>query len=249
MTARDKNDRHHLEGRLDEWGESPTPPVDGAFANRLEASLRQEMINEPAGSAGWSALLFRPSVIVVGLAVVIIGFALAARSSDDVGLADGVESTIPIPPTTMDERTTTTSTPDGSLVVPPITTDELPSTTTDQTTIPRSTAPQTTDAAPTTTGDATTIQPVSIIDLTVERDGRQVVASWTLRREVDSIVGWVLIASIGGDGDLIASSRDPATRTLTGRLANIDQTLRVEGRDSRGVAIVSSEEVPVSPGG
>ncbi len=37
--------RDDLEAELSDWGRSETPQADGAFANRLETSLRRDMLN------------------------------------------------------------------------------------------------------------------------------------------------------------------------------------------------------------
>ncbi len=246
-----------LEEELSEWGRSETPPVEGAFANRLETSLRREMLDRSAvASRGWSAVFFRPGVVVMAIAVLIFGFAFVSRAADEVGVADG-NSTVPIPTTVVVATTSSQSTQaPGSTrdpippstdkdvqpqvtttaSLPPNTTAETAPTVSDQTTIPRPTVP------------ATTIPPEATIDLAVRRDGRRVTASWTASGETDSIVGWVLIASIDGDGDLVATSREAETRSLSGPLTDLGQTFRVEGRDRGGVVVVMSEEVALSRG-
>lgn len=143
-----------LERRLDEWGESATPPVDGAFANRLEVSLRQEMIAEPVSvRGGWLGQLLRPGVVVVAAAVMIAGFALASRPSGDGGLADDA---VPLPETTTTDEPATTTSAALSDVAPttvPAVTDVLP--------VPTTTAEQigdpTSSSSPPRTG--TTLPP------------------------------------------------------------------------------------------
>lgn len=265
-----------LEDELDEWGRSETPSVDGAFANRLETSLRREMLDRSSREEqGWLGAAFRPGVVVMAIAVLVFGLAFVSRGSDDGGLADG-DAPVPNPTTIAVETTSSPSTDTpGSTeeptspstsgdVQPNVTTDEMtttvpPETTddgsaptvSDQTTIPRTTVPFTEPATtePPTTVDATTIPPSSRIDVIARRNGRQVTASWTLDGDVGSIVGWVLIASIEGDGDMIAISRDAATRRLTGQLTDLEQTIRVEGRDRSGAVVISSEEIALSRDG
>ncbi len=252
-----------LDHELDEWGRSKTPPVDGAFANRLEASLRREMLDRSSGpNRGWAGVVFRPGVVVMAIAVLLFGVAFVSRASDDAGVADGTETTVPttatLPSTTtiVAQTTVTTAAPKQEsdpprTVIVPTPTVEPGSPGPEQTTVPPTTVPPTTvppTTVPPTTGETTT-PAAPIIDLTIERDGRQVTASWVFERETDRIVGWVLIASLDGEENLIADSRDVTTRILTGRVTDLEQTFRVEGRSRDGAAVVTSDEVTVNRGG
>ena len=256
-----------LEDELGEWARLDTPPVDGAFANRLETSLRHQMLDEPARAARpWLGAVLRPGVVVMAIVVLVLGFAYASRGAGDAGLADGSDTTQPIPTTSVIDLLTTTTTTQGLVLKePPLTGTTIvdfaepsgttvpaqaPSTTqgtfTDQTTLTSTTVPVTT-GPPTT--DERTIPPLRPFELSIQRDGRQVVVTWAFERaDVDSIVGWVLIASVNGDGDIVASSRDVATRTLTGPLTDLDQSFRVEGVTREGRVVVTSNEVQVSRG-
>ena len=63
MTDNDLNER------LRAWGNEPTPPIDGAFANRLEVDLRVRATN-PDRRRPWFSLLLRPSFVAAALLVV-----------------------------------------------------------------------------------------------------------------------------------------------------------------------------------
>lgn len=256
-----------LDDDLENWGKTPTPRVDGAFANRLEASLRTQMLDDGGRTTrGWSSFVFRPAFVVLAIAAVVVGLAFIPRGDDEVGLAEGDESTTTttvVPTTSADPRdldppvTTLASVPPATDVAPstettepdPLTTTQPPETTeapssteTDRTTVPATTVPAT--IAP-----STTIPADSAVALEVLRDGRRVTATWTVRGDIDTVVGWVLIATVDGDGDLVASSRDRTIRTLSVQVSDLSQTFRIEGRDSEGSTIVSSDEVSLSRDG
>lgn len=262
-----------LDDDLTTWGQSNTPPVDGAFANRLEASLRSDMI---AGSAPsqrrWFEWVFRPGVVVLAVAALLFGFAFVAGSTDDADLADGAGPTMPAPTTVPgDPRTTTTTGPDEVNDAPPLTgtmmtTSPVAPSSSDQ---PDEPAPETTAPAPlpddattaaptdeTTIPDdvTTTIPPIAPLELVLRLDGRQVNASWTFgRADAASISGWVLLATADGagqrDGEIVASSRDVSIRQLTATVTDLSTTYRIEGRSADGTVIASSDDVQLSRDG
>lgn len=171
-----------LDDELAEWGRSLTPPVDGAFANRLETSLRSDMLdassNARAGWAGWAAIVFRPGVVVMAIALLIFGFAFVSGDSDDGGFADdgaplleptttaGPGSTnsitpttagIPVPTIPADALdSTVTNPPSTGTVVQPEVTDP---TQTDRSIVPQTISPPTTSPRD---SDATTIPETTI---------------------------------------------------------------------------------------
>ena len=96
-----------LQRRLDEWGTSATPPVDGAFANRLEADLRMSATEGGAATRPWWTMLLRPSFVAVALLVVggIAGTLLLDSEADGVVMvaSEGgtVSVSVPGSPTTV----------------------------------------------------------------------------------------------------------------------------------------------------
>lgn len=247
-----------LEEELSEWGRSETPPADGAFANRLETSLRREMLEPAAAGRGWSAVFFRPGVVVMAIAVMIFGFAFLSGAVDDVGVAEGSTTTLPTPRTSVIDLTTTSTGPNVAPDVPPITGTsivepdvsvsttapaEAPSTTdgapTDQTTIAPTTVPVTTDPPITTIpNSATTIAPAPISDLSAERDGRQLVISWRVDTARSDVAGWVLLRET--DREPLEISRDPATRRFVTTITDVDVDYRIEGRNADGGVVFDS---------
>lgn len=256
---------------LERWGQTPTPDVDAAFANRLEAKLRAEIIAEAAPARRWFEWVFRPGVVVLAIAAVLFGFAFFAGSTDDSRVADGPESSVPVPTTVADEpRTTTTAGRDDGDDAPPLTgTTMTTSPPTGPTTsdAPEEPAPETT-APPSLPDDATTIPdeattiPADVTttipaieppDLVLRRDGRRVTASWTFDRGDTAIAGWVLLAVADADGptraEAVASTRDVSVRQLTATVTDLATTYRLEGRGADGSVIVSSDEVALNRDG
>ncbi|MDW3177755.1 MAG: hypothetical protein R8J94_10230 [Acidimicrobiia bacterium] len=156
-----------LDDDLAEWGRSATPPVDGAFANRLETSLRSTMLDRTADGAGWAATIFRPGVVVMAIALLIFGFAFVSGDSDEPGFADDgtpldessttvdPDASDTIAPTVLDEPSATTlpegpddppqtDAPGPGTIVQPEVTDRQE---TDQTTVPPGSTPPTTRPA------------------------------------------------------------------------------------------------------
>jgi hypothetical protein len=86
-----------LNKRLDSLGEGQVPPVDGAFANRLEADLRASTFEPKSNrfSLGW---LLRPGVLVAAAVAVIGGIFVASIDSDpqlQMTAAQGTTVSIP----------------------------------------------------------------------------------------------------------------------------------------------------------
>ncbi len=86
-----------LDDRLESWGRSPAPEVDGAFANRLETDLR-------AGGADSATRGFRPGALlrpgfVVAALILIVGVVVVLRRDTEpvvqMVAADGTTVSIP----------------------------------------------------------------------------------------------------------------------------------------------------------
>lgn len=76
------SDRSDVERRLEAWGDQPQPPVDGAFANRLDAQLRDmafDRMGERPPRPFWQPAL----LAVLALVVVAAGVLVSTRPGDD----------------------------------------------------------------------------------------------------------------------------------------------------------------------
>lgn len=85
-----------LNDRLNSWGKTSTPPVDGAFANRLEADLR--VSTAPAAKRPGFGWLLRPGVLVAA-AVAIVGGIFVANidSSPQLQMTAAQGTTVSVP--------------------------------------------------------------------------------------------------------------------------------------------------------
>ncbi|MEE9414702.1 MAG: hypothetical protein V3V01_05405 [Acidimicrobiales bacterium] len=106
-----------LNKRLDSLGEGRVPPVDGAFANRLEADLRASAF-EPKSkrfNLGW---LFRPGVLVAAAVAVIGGIFVASIDSDpQLQMTAAQGTTVSIPgSTTFQSGAAGLALPDGTRI-------------------------------------------------------------------------------------------------------------------------------------
>jgi len=103
--------------KLESWGQSATPKVDGAFANRLEADLRELAHNPAPGrfSTGW---LLRPGVIMTAV-VLVVGAIFIARSDSDRGvqMVSAAGTTVSIPgAASVQDGTAGLDLPDGTRI-------------------------------------------------------------------------------------------------------------------------------------
>jgi hypothetical protein len=261
-----------LDEQLTRWGSSTPPRADGAFANRLETSLRQEIVAGADPSRNRiGSLLFRPGVVVLGIAVLLFGFALVSRSGDDEArVADGAPNEPTISSTTDEGApetsrpevpgpTVTTQRPDEDpnslttelLVDPPETT--VPPTSpvtseqpTDQTTIPaaETTVPVTDSTTPTT--DAP--RPEVVATLGTPADG-QVAVRWRVGGDTSGVTGWVVVRTIGDSRQTAATVRDATVRRAVVDVVDRDALFRVEGRSADGDLLVQSDDVSINRDG
>lgn len=257
-----------LDEQLTQWGSSTPPRVDGAFANRLETSLRQQIVEGAVGAdRGWLGVVFRPGVVVMAIAVLIFGFAFISRASDDVGVADGApnEPTISstskegAPETSRSEipgPTVTTQRPDeessspttGDAADPPETSvpETLPVTSeqpTDQTTIPaaETTVPVTDSTTPTTAAPL----PEVVATLGTPADG-QIAVRWRVGGDTSDVTGWVVVRTIGDSRQTAATVREATARRVVVDVVNRDALFRVEGRSAGGDLVVQSDDVSIN---
>lgn len=93
-----------LDSRLERWGRSSVPDVDGAFANRLETDLRMQATAAESSPRRFGVLL-RPAMIMAAVALVVVGYVMfaAGGDGDDVVLVAADNTTVSIPgsPTTI----------------------------------------------------------------------------------------------------------------------------------------------------
>lgn len=257
-----------LDDLLDEWGQSKTPPVDGAFVNRLDVSLREQMSadDERRGAFGW---LFRPGVFVVAAAVVVVGLVigLGQRDGSEVGVADSqIPSTSP--PTTSgsalstaSSSTTSTSASevapttiatvpdDGTRQTPESTTTSTPSTTTSPPTTASTTTTTTSEAIATTVPSTPDpeVAPLPIPNVAAQQNGRQLTVGWRVDITGVDVSGWVLLATVDGNTETLASSRDATTRQIVATITDANALYRIEGRSADGSVVFDSGEIAVNP--
>jgi hypothetical protein len=239
---------NELDDELSAWGRSSTPPIDGAFANRLETSLRSEIVaGEPVRGRWGLAAVMRPSVLVLGAMIAIGAAVYLSADADDEGLDfAGSTPTTPIDATPVDPVDTQTTTAPTSQAPTTVASTTAPDST-GSTSAPTTTTPTT--PAPTTSAASTSAVPTDVVvALSVRADGRQLIASWTLRGDEATIAGWVLVRSIDDRSTVVATSRDVDIRTFTVPVTDRAHTIRVEGRSAGGGVVVASDDVPVNPG-
>ena len=258
-----------LEEQLTRWGASTPQGVDGAFANRLESSLRQEIVDgvDPSRNRIGS-LLFRPGVVVLGIAVLLFGFALVSRSTDDEArVADGGPNEATISSTTLEDapgtsrpeapgRTVTTEgrTEDPSSPTteqpadPPETTvpQTSPATSerpTDQTTIPavETTVPVTDSTTPTTDAPP----PEVVATLGTPANG-QIAVMWRVSGDTSDVAGWVVVRTIGDSRQTAATVREATARRVVVDVVDRDALFWVEGRSAGGEFVVQSDGVSIN---
>lgn len=252
-----------LHERLEQWGDSGAPSVDGAFANRLEHSLRTSALNDhrPAG-----VVWFRPGLVVVGLVMLVAGLVYAATGEDaEAEFANGDVPVTSVP----NSVGPTTAVPDplGSTIAPqstsPLTTHPpdvtvSPTTVTPTTVAPATTVSTTTEAPTTvspttaapTTSDVATTNPASspevLVTISAEAGARLRVA-WRAVG-VDSVRGWVVIQTSDGAEHVLVTSREAEVRRLVVDPVADTGSIRVEGRSQDGMVVVASDEVRISRG-
>lgn len=111
------NDHNDVERRLEAWGDHEPPPVDGAFANRLEADLRQ--IGE-VQRAIRRRPLWQPIVLATASMLIVIVGLLGFRGNDleDQILVMGVstQTDVVFPDGSVTEATTGLELPDGTRI-------------------------------------------------------------------------------------------------------------------------------------
>jgi len=214
--------RDDLEAELSDWGRSETPQADGAFADRLETSLRRGMLDRSVGQdRGWLGMLFRPGVVVMAIAVPIFGLAFISRASDDVGFADGGDSTVPTP-TTTDSSSPTIS---------------------DQTTIP---AVETTVPVTDSTTSTTDAPPPEVVATLATPANGRIAVMWRVGGDTSDVAGWVVVRTIGDSGQAAATVREATARRVVVEVVNRDALLRVEGRSAGGELVVQSDDVSIN---
>lgn len=257
-----------LDEQLTQWGSSTPPRVDGAFANRLETSLRQEIVDGTDPSRNRiGSLLFRPGVVVLGIAVLLFGFALVSRSGDDEArVADGAPNEPTISSTTNEDApgtsrpelpgpTVTTQRPDEDssspttepVVDPPETT--VPQTspaTSDQATVTavETTVPVTDSTTPTTDAPP----PEVFATLGAPADG-QIVVRWRVGGDASDVTGWVVVRTIGDSRQTAATVREATARRAVVDVVDRDALFRVEGRSAGGDLVVQSDDVSINRDG
>jgi hypothetical protein len=261
-----------LDEQLTQWGASTPPRLDGAFANRLESSLRQEIVHgvDPSRNRIGS-LLFRPSVVVLGIAILLFGFALVSRSTDDEArVADGGPNEATIGSTTLEDApgtsrplvpgptvTTEGSTDDpsspttGQVADPPETTvPQIGSTTsehsTDQTTIP---AVETTVPVTDSTTPATDAPPLEVVATLGTLASGQIAVTWRVGGDTSDVSGWVVVRTIGDSRQTAATLREAGARRAVVDVVNRDALFRVEGRSAGGELLVQSDDVSINRDG
>jgi len=274
MTDKPPDDLHE---QLTQWGASTPPRVDGAFANRIESSLRQEIVDgvDPSRNRIGS-LLFRPGVVVLGIAVLLFGFALVSRSTDDEAqVADAGPNEATISSTTLEDAPET-SRPEvpGPTVTPEGPTEDLSSPTTGQTadppetTVPQTTVLQTGSTTSEQPTDQTTIpaagttvpvtdsttpttdapRPEVVATLGTPANG-QIAVTWRVGGDTSDVAGWVVVRTIGDSRQTAATVREATARRVVVDVVNRDALFRVEGRSAGGELVVQSDDVSISRDG
>lgn len=78
-----------LEHRLEQWGSAPQPPVDGAFANRLDLDLR-ELRHLPSRERAQRPV-WQPAMLALAAAVLVVAgvFAVSRDGDDEIALVMG----------------------------------------------------------------------------------------------------------------------------------------------------------------